>query len=160
MLGEVFIVRGTIMTIQRMTQEVLERTRREHAEISELVTTIYRVLAERHQPGPRVVRLMEGLLERIEAHFHDEEVLGFFDDLGSRHPHGASIVEQLRREHIGMLMRLRGLCRLAASGTPTPAWWDELEAGFRDFGTHLSQHEARENQQLQEAFEEDLGNND
>jgi iron-sulfur cluster repair protein YtfE (RIC family) len=148
------------MTTQRMTQEDIELTRREHAEICELVTTLYRVLAERHEPGPRVVHLMERLLERIEAHFHDEEALGFFDDLDSRHPQGAEIVERLRGEHLQMLTSLRRLCQQAASDNPTPAWWNELEDGFRDFGTHLCHHEARENDLLQAAFEDDLGNQD
>jgi iron-sulfur cluster repair protein YtfE (RIC family) len=148
------------MATQVLTHDKCEQIRREHAELCELVTTLYRVLAERHEPAPRVAHLMENLLERVNAHFQDEEATGLFEDLDRQAPHEAGAIQELLREHEELRDRLTKLNQRAADGNLTPECWDELEFGFRDFSTLMCHHEARENKLLQDAYERDLGNKD
>jgi iron-sulfur cluster repair protein YtfE (RIC family) len=103
---------------------------------------------------------LENLLERIAAHFKDEEATGLFEDLNRQTPHEAGAIGELVQEHEELLERLTMLHRLAAEGNLSPACWDELEHGFRNFSTKMCHHEARENRLLQDAYEQDLGSKD
>jgi iron-sulfur cluster repair protein YtfE (RIC family) len=147
------------MAIQPITPMDCEQIRHEHREICELVTTLYRVLAERHEPPNRVMHLLEQLTERVGAHFRDEEEAGLFRDVERRLPQRANEIAKLREEHHDLAARLEWLNQLAA-GDYTHECWDELERAFREFGTVLGQHEACENALLQRAYNEDIGERD
>ena len=148
------------MTTQPMTHELCERIRVEHTEIDDLVRTLYRVLAERHEPVSRVAHLLESLLERIAAHFMDEESSGLFEDLRRLRPQNSELIQTLEKEHLQMVRDLQQLCLLVPEGEWSPERWTRLEDGFRELGMQMCRHEARENDMLQEAYEEDLGDQD
>jgi iron-sulfur cluster repair protein YtfE (RIC family) len=145
---------------QPLTHERFEQIRAEHTEIGELVTTLYRVLAERHEPAPRVVYLLESLLERVAAHLRDEELCGLFGDLRRRLPQHLDTINALEQEHQELMRHLSKLHQAASTADVARSWWDELEAGFRAFSTQLSRHDYQENDLLQRAYEEDLGEQD
>jgi iron-sulfur cluster repair protein YtfE (RIC family) len=149
-----------MMPSQPLTHERFEQIRAEHTEICDLVTTLYRVLAERHEPAPRVVHLLESLLERVAAHLRDEESCGLFRDLRRRLPQHLDTIDTLEQEHQELVRHLSTLHQAASTSDIAPNWWDELEAGFRAFSTQLNRHEFRENDLLQEAYGEDLGDQD
>jgi iron-sulfur cluster repair protein YtfE (RIC family) len=147
------------MATQTMTHAAYEQMRAEHTEICELVTTLYRVLAERHEPAPRVLHLLESLLERTTGHFQDEESYGLFEDLVRRTPQRAATIRELRAEHAVLLARLKQL-RQHVQGELGPDDWQQLEQGFREFANVLCHHETRENELLIDAYEQDLGDQD
>ena len=147
------------MATHLMTHEAFEQMRAEHTEICELVTALYRVLAEHHEPASRVVHLLDSLLERTTGHFHDEEAYGLFEDLTRRSPQEAATVRALQAEHAQLLVSLEQL-RAQVGGALTRDGWEQLEHGFREFANALCHHEARENQLLIDAYESDLGTQD
>lgn len=148
------------MTTRMLNQANCEQLLGEHTAICELVTTLYRVLAERHEPVNRVGHLLETLQERLDAHFLDEEHSTLFEDLVRRAPHLAEEVHRLKGEHGQLRVRLQAL-RHAVNGTPLDAeTWDRAEREFRGFHDQLFHHEAHENELLQRVFGEDIGSKD
>lgn len=148
------------MTTRTRNQANCEQLLGEHAALCELVTTLYRVLAERHEPVGRVSHLLETLDERLDAHFVDEENSPMFEELVRRAPHMAEEAARLQADHANLRTRLKEL-RETVNGEPmTPQTWDVVEREFRAFHDQLFHHEARENELLQTAFGEDIGSKD
>ena len=148
------------MTTRVLNQANCEQLLGEHTALCELVTTLYRVLAERHEPVSRVAHLLETLNERLEAHFQDEERSTLFDDMVRRAPHLAEEALRLKAEHTSLRNRMRVL-RNTVNGTPLqPESWQAVEKEFREFHDQLFHHEAHENELLQRVFGEDIGSKD
>ena len=133
----------------------------EHQAFCELVTRLYRILAEHTEPAGRVGHLLENLRERLEAHFHDEEQAGVLDEIARRAPQLAEMVQRLAAEHETFRNQLKGLeALLATEERLTPALWNQLETEFRAFQDRLMHHESVENDLLQQTFSQDLGGKD
>lgn len=132
----------------------------EHAAVCELLTTLYRAFAERHEPAHRLISLLSALKERVEAHLQDEETSDMFGDLRRRAPHRSDYIERLEAEHAEMRDKLRGLLKLVETSTLDSATWDAAEHQFRDFSNQLTHHEAAENDLVQRVYDEDLGAHD
>lgn len=148
------------MTTRMLNQANCEQLLGEHTALCELVTTLYRVLAERHEPVTRVAHLLETLEERLEAHFQDEERSTLFEDLVRRAPHLAEETLRLKAEHGTLRNRLRFI-RAVVDGQPLkPETWQAVEKDFREFHDQLFHHEAHENELLQRVFGEDIGSKD
>ncbi len=133
----------------------------EHETYCELVTTLYRVLAEHNEPVGRIAHLLENLRTRLEAHFQDEEKAGVFEELARRAPQHTEKSRHLLAEHDLFREQLKHLESLLSTEEGlTPAVRNQLETEFRSFHDRLVHHESKENDLLQETFGQDLGDKD
>jgi len=133
----------------------------EHQTFCELVTKLYRTLAEHTEPAVRIGHLLENLRVRLDAHFRDEEQAGVLDEVARRTPQHTEKTRQLIVEHEAFraqLKRLEGL--LTTENHLTPEVWNQMETEFRAFHDQLMHHESVENALIQEAFGQDLGDKD
>ncbi len=80
-----------------------QQLQQEHAELRELLGNIHRVLSERLESVARVSEMLASLSSHIEAHFKEEEVAGFFDEIVEHAPRLSSHTEALRSEHTQLL---------------------------------------------------------
>ncbi|MCA9152572.1 MAG: hemerythrin domain-containing protein [Planctomycetales bacterium] len=149
------------MAATRLNRLNRERLCHEHGALDELVTTLYRVLAERHETPQRVSHLLSDLTERVAAHFKDEEEAGLFEDLTNHLPHHAEEIAKLEAEHKTLMDEFLALNALAtADGEFSAEGWKELEDRFRALTTLMCHHESRENDLLVTAYDDDIGNKD
>ena len=107
-----------------------------------------------------VVAQFQRLREELVEHFHYEEEGGFFKDVVERAPRYSEQIDELCQEHVQSLQDLDQMTHDAEVGEPTGEWWDDLSHRFHEFSNQLMNHEARENQLLQNAYGIDLGAND
>jgi len=145
------------MTEQQPDQELFEEIRREHEGLRNLLAGLHKVLGDRLEQVEEVSRRMESLSARIETHFNQEELTGFFDRIVDRAPRLSEQIDDLRAEHQSMLSDVRALHEISVDGDGSPAWWQRLEDKFHQFSKELMQHEHKENQLLQQAYDEDIG---
>jgi iron-sulfur cluster repair protein YtfE (RIC family) len=139
-------------------QDMRKEIQREHGELRALLGDIHRVLAERLQTVVHVSEQLAALNEHVETHFNEEEIGGFFDQvLGSASQQVAQQVDSLRDEHCHLLQVVRRLSEQAKTGNGSDDWWQRLESEFREFSKELMHHEHKENELLQEAFDQDIG---
>jgi hypothetical protein len=75
-------------------------------------------------------------------------------------PRFADRTTLLRDEHAALRADLAGLTARAGEADVSDAWWQELLAGFHEFSKALMQHETKENELLQDVFDEDVGSKD
>jgi iron-sulfur cluster repair protein YtfE (RIC family) len=133
----------------------------EHETYCELVTTLYRVLAEHNEPVLRISHLVENLRTRLEAHFRDEEQGGVLEEVARRAPQYSDKTGHLLAEHDVFRAQLKHLESLLSTEEGlTPAVRNQLETEFRAFHDRLMHHESEENALLQETFGQDLGDKD
>jgi iron-sulfur cluster repair protein YtfE (RIC family) len=130
---------------------------REHGKLSNRLSALLRVLAERQRKSVEVALDLEHLKDELLQHFHDEEEGGFFEGIVERAPRFSERIALLREEHERLLEHLRQLQTKADITTATPDWWEDVARSFRDFSCDLMRHEHRENTILQEAYGVDIG---
>ena len=145
------------MTEQQPDHELFEEIRREHGELRNLLAGLHKVLGDRLEGVNDVSRRMESLSAHIETHFNQEELAGFFDRIVDRAPRLSEQIDDLRAEHQSMLGEVRSLHEVALGGDGSPGWWQRLEDKFHEFSKELMHHEHKENQLLQQAYDEDIG---
>jgi len=148
------------MTVERSPNEFCEAVRREHDELRSLLGDLHKILSQRLEEAHRVAALLASLVEHVEAHFREEEVDGFFDQVTERAPRLSHRVEALRREHESLLAAVRNVHEVATGNNGSPDWWQQLEEAFHQFSTQLMHHESAENELLKAAYEDDIGAGD
>jgi hypothetical protein len=113
---------------------------------------VFTVGHSNHSAG-RFVRLLKGhgieILIDTRSRPYSRHAPQFTDRAGS-----------LCKEHRKLLVEAVELCRFAAAGTPSMAWWRELSTRCQDFSRRLMHHESEENRLLQQAYLEDIGTHD
>lgn len=143
-----------------LNHEFYEQVRQEHEELREWLGRLHHALTERTQSGPQIAGMFGELTEHINRHFNDEEIGGFFEQVVDMAPRFADRTILLREEHTALRADLAGLAARADEADVGDAWWQELLAGFHEFSKALMQHENKENELLQDVFDEDVGSKD
>ena len=92
---------------------------------------------------PVLTKRLDGLRERLAAHFSGEEENGLFEQIEELAPEQTHECIRLCDEHTGLLERLDALRRVDI-GARDQGW----ATGIRAFLDSLSDHEARENEIL------------
>jgi hypothetical protein len=121
----------------------------------------------RHLEGaahPAAAEGLDGLRARLAAtrahlaaHFRFEEQNGYLDAVRKREPRLERAVQQLADEHRQLAESLEGLVREAGAATSLE---DPLRQEVRAWIERVRQHEARENDLVQDAFNRDIGTED
>jgi len=140
--------------------DINERIRHEHEHLRDVLGVVNRILAAHQSSVDDVVEQFMALREELEMHFHSEEAEGFFEQVIDLAPQLMRHTTKLCQDHVRMLSEIGELVMQASHGDGSDDWWNVMEATFRDFSRALIQHEHRENELLQQAFDEDIGLHD
>jgi hypothetical protein len=143
---------------QTIHHDVAEKIKQEHGELRDKLGRIHAVLAVRELEADEVRELLHEFQYALTVHFSDEEESdGFFEGVTRHAPRLAHEAGRLCQEHEHLLHKADELCRFALSGSPSLAWWRELNSRCHAFSRQLMRHESAESELLQEAYQEDLG---
>ncbi|MEM1303352.1 MAG: hemerythrin domain-containing protein [Planctomycetota bacterium] len=132
----------------------------DHRELMSLVESLRRRLDGPAWTDPMVGSLLESLVAHLEAHFQNEEVDGFFDEVLDLAPQATPRVDALLAEHQRMLTVADDLCHRYHRVRRTPVSWRHLGDSFQRLRQMLLVHECDERHLLQEVFIQDEGSKD
>jgi hypothetical protein len=110
--------------------------------------------------GDGIVELSSHLARtktHLTEHFHFEEHNGHMDAIREREPRLEHAVQQLTGDHRQLLQSLDALLERTQAATSLGG---PLREEVRRWINHVRQHEARENELVQEAFNRDIGAED
>jgi iron-sulfur cluster repair protein YtfE (RIC family) len=141
-------------------EDVLQRIQQEHRQLRELLGNVHQAFAQGEQRSADLIPLLHTLWSLVEEHFCEEEQGGFFKQVTDQAPGLANRAAAVRGEHAVLRDRVSRLCFEAALGGGGQPWWQHLEQQFHEFSKELMHHEGRENELLQEAYEQDIGPSD
>jgi hemerythrin len=96
-------------------------------------------------------------LAHITEHFQFEEQNGYMDVVRKREPHLQREIGHLAEEHRQLTQSLNAVIRQAATTTTIS---EALREQVRAWVQHLRQHETRENEVVQDAFNLDISAED
>lgn len=141
-------------------QEINERIRQEHDRLRGLLGQISREMSARKGGAAALVRQFQSLRDQLHTHFVEEEDHGFFEQINNQAPRFSSQTNKLCEEHVDMLERVDTLIIQAEQGDGSDDWWSVLVTAFHDLSRELMQHEHEENELLQQAYSDDIGEKD
>ena len=139
-------------TYQRMLQE--------HEQLRNLLVEVERVVAQRTVEIPHLAAKMTRLGRQLEGHFAMEEVSGCFAEMVNVAPRVSDRVNAFIGEHASFQAEMGSVIDLVNQCHGTSEDWDRIEARFTEFSRKLMDHEAAENELLQQVFTEDIGAKD
>lgn len=143
---------------QITSHDVAEKIKHEHDALLDKLRQIHAVLAGREIAVDEIEILLHEFQSALAVHFaNEEEAEGFFESVTAHSPRLADQAGRLCTEHEELLRRSAELCRFAAAGSPSMAWWRELSSRCHEFSRQLMHHESKESQLLQQAYQDDLG---
>lgn len=153
------IITTTVTVNPAFLQEIKEDNRR----LRELFCELEILCARDRWTAARrrkLAALLEQLSHQLAMHFTLEEGLGYFDDPIAAAPRLCRAAEVLRAEHEELLAIARLLAeessQLGAVHSPSQRA-HEIAEQFRVFHDRVRDHEARENELILEALDDDLG---
>jgi iron-sulfur cluster repair protein YtfE (RIC family) len=140
--------------------EIHERIRQEHDRLRDLLGQISREMSSHRGSAAGLTRQFRSLRDQLQAHFIEEEDHGFFDQITDHAPRFAGQTQKLCDEHVDMLEKVDKLVTRSGQGDGSDEWWSDLVSAFHDLSRELMQHEHEENDLLQQAYEDDIGEKD
>ncbi len=135
---------------------IYEEIRREHDELRVKLGLVHRMLTGRNDPVDKVAESLASLCDQLEHHFLNEEDGGFFDEVSEQAPRLTERSDEIRAEHAGLRTAIRKLKETAQDGDDSADWWSQMDKSFHQFSKDLMHHESKENELLQDAFNEDI----
>ena len=148
------------MTSPRRSQRSVESIDHEHRMLRRLVGRLGDLLTDGSSMPATLPTLIGSLVAQLEIHFKHEEAEGYFSGVVDRVPQLTANVEMLKQQHADFRRTIRRLYELANRQETGPGEWERLKAGCEDFVGQLLAHEAAENALLQEAYAQDIGEQD
>lgn len=140
--------------------KVYQHIRDEHEALRQLLGHLHQVLTGRTQMPDHVAEMIASLRKHLTTHFREEEEDGFFDEIVEQAPRLSGQAGQLCEEHISLREAVEELDRVAATKTGSASWWEEVTERFHRLSKKLMHHEHKENELLQDAYENDIGAKD
>ncbi len=132
----------------------------EHKEMRTMLGNVHAILKSRSESVENVRKALERVCSYLEAHFHKEDKGGFFAEITSQAPRLSDRAEQVSHEHEGLLASFAKFAQHAGMGDGGSQWWEQLDTEFHNVSKQLMEHEHREQDLLQQAFNEDIGSGD
>ncbi len=100
---------------------------------------------------------LEATHRHVTEHFRHEEKNGYMDEVRQGEPRLDRAIQQLAEEHCLLTQSLEALLGIARTATSLD---DTLREEIRRWIEHVRQHEFRENDLIQDAFDLDIGTKD
>jgi hypothetical protein len=147
----------TTLNLPKTETDAVEQIIREHDALRHKLAKIHTVFAARDPSATEIEALLREFLNALLVHFDNEEDDGFFLSISAKVPRLASTAGRLSVEHRALLKGAEELCRFAAAGSPSIAWWRELKSRCDSFDARLMHHECEESHLLQDARRMEVG---
>ena len=148
------------MNQSKLDHDFFEMMKREHSELIDLMSRVRHALESDIRDPGGINQLIGDLYENIVSHFHHEEEGGYLCEALERAPRLSPHAEKLFEQHETLGELLGELLGLAQQREGTDSWWKNLSESFNNFSRELLQHEAAEDDLVQEAFIQDVGTGD
>jgi len=148
------------MAIETTSRTLFDQIRDEHLQLDWSFERVRTALARRRMESGALARLFVELVRMVERHFEHEEEGGYYNDVVEHAPHFSADVERLKQQHNSLLESLKKISRLAASGDGSAPWWRTMRVDFHEFVCCCDKHEALENDIVQRAYTQDIGEQD
>jgi hypothetical protein len=149
------------MTATFTPEEEVQRIQAEPAALQQKLRKIHCVLASRDIAADEISNLLTEFEGALRLYFESEaESEGFFEQVTAHAPQLINRADRLCIEHDDLLHQATELCRFAAAGSPSLAWWRELRCRCHEFSKQLMHHETGEHELLQKAYQDDIGTKD
>ncbi len=157
------------MTVENRTATVtvnaafLQEIKDVHQELWRAFTELQGICHDAQQIHERprdVVELLIQLRDQLALHFSLEEAYGYFDDPIRVAPHLSESAKRLRDEHevlYGTFATLTEDMEERHRSGELPKSSDELVERFSRYYTEMQSHEARENELILRAYDDDIG---
>lgn len=103
------------------------------------------------EPTDAMIELCERidwLADQLARRFASEEQSGRYDDALCHAPWLTARAQELQQQHQQLIDLLNGLRQLCQSSDGLVAWWQRLREDFSEFAELLEEHEAAENNLL------------
>jgi len=110
--------------------------------------------------GSLFVTKLAELRDQLALHFALEEAYGYFDDPVFVAPQLGRVAESLRAQHRELYLEISQIAEQAERHQyrgQLPSWIVVLAGAFMRFHHRFQQHESRENELIQQAYDDDLG---
>ncbi len=150
---------GTLTVNAAFLMEIKEDNRELH-ELLQRAATLFSRPDRVHAPPRQLAELVQGLRDRLAMHFSLEEAFGYFEDAVSVAPRLTRQANELRAEHGGLFVEACDLVedaeRLQYGETP-PIAVRRLAERFNAFYRRFQDHDARENEMILQALDDDIG---
>lgn len=129
---------------------------REHEALSQKIGLAKESLEKVHSPADSYQRLRK-LRDELQRHFALEEQGGYMREVRERRPNWSDRIDELRRQHAQMLVDVGALVDEADELVQRTEEW---QGKFEQLLAALSQHEQAENEIVQKAYQQDIGDKD
>lgn len=133
---------------------------RQHAQIESLVDALTSRFDGEKRATRNLVSLLNSLAAHLEMHFELEEEDEYFGYILTHAPHLSERVDRLLHQHEMLKTNVDDLVDLARQAFEQNSGTAELASKFAKFRSLLLEHEKKEIDLLQEAFNRDLGAGD
>ncbi len=117
-------------------------------------------ISERLLYRRELFELVVRLRDQLAMHFALEEAFGYFNDAIDTAPHLSEKAEDLKADHGRLFVEICRICDEAEAVLHAAGSMREIAAVadlFDAFASRFHDHEARENQLILEAFDDDIG---
>ena len=134
----------------------------EHREVAHSIRAIDQLFEQgaHSEAGNEKTKLLNehltSLRERLERHFHQEEMEGYLDEAVATLPRLSSEANQIKNQLLALLGELDELLENSRGMHPTEEAWNQMAKEYRVFAEHVLQHEAAEIRVLQKGYNEEL----
>jgi hemerythrin-like domain-containing protein len=141
----------------------LQEIKEDNQQLRDLFADVRRAFGHPRPDGPTrqyLLETLENFRDQLATHFALEEAFGYFDDPVDAAPRLSEQAESLRSEHGELFMIICAMVEDAYDllrGAYNAAEFQELAHRFVRFEDAFSDHEARENALIMEAFNADIG---
>lgn len=148
------------MNTPEIDHAAYEKLRKEHELLHTRLEQARAMLLERSLDVHEALALLGDLRAHMKEHFAGEEAGGYFTEVVERAPWLAERTEALHRQHPEMLKAMDGIMHTARESDNTPGWWKHIGEQYTALYEKITAHEKNEDDLVQQAFTEDIGDKD
>jgi hypothetical protein len=151
------------MAIWNIDNPAVSQILAEHQRLFHFLIELQRIFiptppeSELEKTRDAVVPKLRELRATLEEHFQREEAGGYLEDAACKFPSVGKLVDRIIQEHPVLLTRLDGILETLSSPQITFPQWQIAHSQFAAYMKQQREHEHRENEIIQQGFNEDLG---
>ena len=142
---------------QQPESSIHPRVVHEHRHLRLMLERSRELFTDRCESPVGMRHFFANLESSLRAHFAHEEADGIFCEVVAIAPRFRERVEWLKKEHITLLEQVKELQERVEEGPLVNRWWRETAVRFEAFVAFLLEHEASENDLIQNAYNQDIG---
>ncbi|MEM8680936.1 MAG: hemerythrin domain-containing protein [Planctomycetota bacterium] len=133
----------------------------EHVRMRTLLGDVAAMLKARAVPVAEAKGDLAAVVTYLAEHFQNEDRKGgFFTEIIDLAPRLSEQAERVSHEHQELLANFERFVKRAEAEEGISSWWEDAQCEFHELSKQLMEHEHREQELLQAAFDDDIGTGD